>query len=208
MIAGSVTSLAALWSRIPKFVLFGVAALVQIALLGVMIVDRMQVLRDGTEVTLQTRPVDPRDFLRGDYVVLGYDITQLPAGPLQNQPSGERNPLVYVKLTPNRDGVHEPVSVHTDPVAVTSPEVLIRGRVTHGVGCGSKSGARPLVFCEKLTISYNLESYFVPEGEGRKLEDLRNQRKLSVVAAVLPSGRAAIKRLLIDGKPVYEEPWF
>jgi len=26
--------------------------------------------------------------------------------------------------------------------------------------------------------------------------------------AVLPSGRAAIKRLLIDGKPVYEEPWF
>src|SRR6266545_2712905 len=25
---------------------------------------------------------------------------------------------------------------------------------------------------------------------------------------VLPSGCAAIKRLLIDGKPVYEEPWF
>ncbi|WP_161852256.1 GDYXXLXY domain-containing protein [Bradyrhizobium sp. CCBAU 051011] len=204
MITGSVTSLAALWSRIPKFVLFGVAALVQIALLGVMIVDRMQVLRDGTEVTLQTRPVDPRDFLRGDYVVLGYDITQLPAGPLQNQPSGERNPLVYVKLTPNRDGVHEPISVHTAPVAVASHEVLIRGRVTYGASCGSKSD----VFCEKLTINYNLESYFVPEGEGRKLEDLRNQRKLLVVAAVLPSGRAAIKRLLIDGKPVYEEPWF
>jgi hypothetical protein len=25
---------------------------------------------------------------------------------------------------------------------------------------------------------------------------------------VLPSGRAAIKRLLLDGEPVYEEPWY
>jgi hypothetical protein len=29
-----------------------------------------------------------------------------------------------------------------------------------------------------------------------------------VVAAVVPTGRAAIKRLLVDGKPVYDEPWF
>lgn len=203
MTAMTATSLAERLARIPKFVLFGAAALVQIALLSVMIIDRVQVLRDGTEVTLQTRPVDPRDFLRGDYVVLGYDITQLPAGPLRDQASGERHPLMYVKLAPNRDGVYEAVSAHTSPVAVTSPEVLIRGRVTYGATCGSKP-----VFCEKLTIRYNLESYFVPEGEGRKLEDLRNERKLQVVAAVLPSGRAAIKRLLIDGKPVYEEPWF
>jgi uncharacterized membrane-anchored protein len=204
MITTTAASLASLWARTPKIVLFGAAALVQVALLTVMIVDRVQILRDGKEVTLQTRPVDPRDFLRGDYVVLGYDITQLPAGSLQNQPSGERNPLMYVKLAPNRDGVYEALSVHAAPVAVTSSEVLIRGRLAYGASCGSRSDA----FCEKLTIRYNLESYFVPEGEGRKLEDVRNQGKLSVVAAVLPSGRAAIKRLLIDGKPVYEEPWF
>jgi uncharacterized membrane-anchored protein len=57
-------------------------------------------------------------------------------------------------------------------------------------------------------MRYNLESYFVPEGEGRKLEQARNQRKLTIVAAVTPAGRAAIKRLLVDGAPVYEEPWF
>ena len=200
----SIASLAERLARIPKFVLFGAAALIQVALLALMIVDRVQILRDGAEVTLQTRPVDPRDFLRGDYVVLGYDITQLPAGSLQNQPSSERHPLVYVKLAPNRDGVYEALSVHASPVELASPEVLIRGRLTYGATCGPKRD----LFCEKLTVSYNLESYFVPEGEGRKLEDLRNQRKLAVVAAVLPSGRAAIKRLLIDGKPVYEEPWF
>jgi uncharacterized membrane-anchored protein len=48
----------------------------------------------------------------------------------------------------------------------------------------------------------------VPEGEGRKLEQVRNQRKLIVVAAVAPSGRAAIKRLLVDGEAIYDEPWF
>ena len=63
-------------------------------------------------------------------------------------------------------------------------------------------------FCDKLQVRYNLESYFVPEGEGRKLEDARNAGKVTVVAAVTPSGRAAVKRLLLDGKPVYDEPWF
>ncbi len=63
--------------------------------------------------------------------------------------------------------------------------------------------------CSATTaIQYGLESYFVPEGEGKKLEQARNQQKLRVVAAVLPSGRAAIKRLLLDGQPVYEEPLY
>ena len=192
------------FERVPKFALFGVAAAIQIALLTMMVIDRIQILREGTEVTLQTRAIDPRDLLRGDYVVLGYDISQLPSGALLNQPAGARNPDVFVKLAPNRDGVFEAVSVHTDAVAVTSPEVLLRGRILYGATCGAKYNA----FCDKLTVRYNLERYFVPEGQGKKLEQARNQRKLRVVAAVAPSGRAAIKRLLLDGEPVYEEPWF
>lgn len=199
MIKNSAAALAARFQRIPKFALFGAVALLQLAALSLMIADRIHVLLGGTEVTLLIRPVDPRDLLRGDYVVLSYDISRLPAGPLENQPVRERNPVVFVKLTPNRDGIYEAVSVHTDPVPVKSPEVLIRGHVDDL--CGS-------AFCDKLWISYNIERYFVPEGEGRKLEQLRNSSKLTVVASVLPSGRAAIKRLLVDGQPAYEEPWF
>jgi uncharacterized membrane-anchored protein len=197
-------SIAERFERIPKVALFAAAALIQIALLAAMIIDRAQILREGTEVTLQTGAVDPRDLLRGDYVVLGYDISRLPAGPLENQPASSRNPIVFVKLAPNREGLYGAISVHPEAVAVTSPEVLIRGHVAYGASCGSSSDA----FCDKLQIRYNLESYFVPQGEGRKLEDARNLRKVTVVAAVLPSGRAAIKRLLIDGQPVYDEPWF
>ena len=96
------------------------------------------------------------------------------------------------------------MSVHAEPVAVASPEVLIRGSILYGATCGSRGYA----FCEKLTVRCNLESYFVPEGEGRKLEDVRNQGKLGRRGSPSVRARAAIKRLLIDGKPVYEEPWF
>jgi uncharacterized membrane-anchored protein len=197
-----IESITKFWQRIPKAVLFGVAILLQCVLLVLMVADRMQILREGREVTLQTQPVDPRDLLRGDYVVLRYDISQLPAGALSGKTAETRNPIVFVKLAPNANGLYEAVSVHAEPVTVTAPEILIRGRVSYS--CGSTSRT----FCDKLTIKYGLESYFVPEGEGKKLEQARNQQKLRVVAAVLPSGRAAIKRLLLDGEPVYEEPLY
>jgi uncharacterized membrane-anchored protein len=200
----SAAALAERFRHIPKVLLFGAAAFIQFALLGLMVADRVEILREGVEVTLQARPVDPRDVLRGDYVTLNYDISSLPAGPLKDQPAGTRNPTVFVELAPNSDGIYEAISVHADAVAVNSPEVVIRGRVAYGASCGLTRG----LFCDRLQIRYNLESYFVPEGEGRKLEQARDQRKLMVVAAVAPSGRAAIKRLVVGGEPAYDEPWF
>jgi uncharacterized membrane-anchored protein len=195
-----ITALAAFSQRIPKVALFGAVLVVQVALLAMMVIDRMQILRDGAEVTLQTRPIDPRDIFRGDYVVLGYDISEVPAALLKDKPSGSKRSVeVFVKLAPNREGVYQAVSAHLDRAAVKSPEVLIRGRIPWYCNAAH---------CTSLPIRYNLEKYFVPEGEGRQLEEFRNQRKMTVVAAVLPSGRAAIKRLLVDGKPVYDEPWF
>lgn len=196
--------LAEIVQRIPRWVFFAAAALVQVALIALMVSDRASILREGTEVTLQTRPVDPRDFLRGDYVALSYAISALPAGALRDQPSSSRTPDVFVKLAPNAEGFYEAVSVHAEPVAITPPERLIRGRVTYGATCGSTNQ----LFCEQLTVKYGIESYFVPQNEGLEIEKARNQRKVSVVAAVTPTGRAAIKRLLIDGKPVYDEPMF
>jgi uncharacterized membrane-anchored protein len=195
---------AAVFDRIPKVVLFGAAGLIQVILIGLMVIDRAEILRTGHDVALQTRPLDPRDFLRGDYVVLGYDISSVSAGTLKDQHSAGRGTPIFVKIAPNRDGFYEAVSVHAAPVDVTSPEVLIRGHVVGGADCGKDNRS----FCGTLQVRYGIERYFVPEGEGRKLEDARNRRKLTIVAAVAPTGRAAIKRLLIDGEPVYDEPWF
>jgi uncharacterized membrane-anchored protein len=80
--------------------------------------------------------------------------------------------------------------------------LLIRGRLAGPCVMISRGG------CDNVRVNYGIESYFVPEGEGRDIEAARNRRKVAIVAAVAPSGRAAIKRLLIDGKPAYDEPWF
>jgi uncharacterized membrane-anchored protein len=199
-----VINLATVFGRVPKSVLFGAAGLIQVVLIGLLVVDRIMVLRTGVDVTLQTRPLDPRDFLRGDYVVLSYDISSVPASTLKNERSAGRGNSVFVKLAPNRDGFYEAISVHGAPVDVVSPEVLIRGRVVSGINCDRDRCS----FGNTLQVRYGIERYFVPEGEGRKLENARNQRRLIVVAAVAPTGRAAIKRLLIDGEAVYDEPWF
>ena len=191
--------LARLLSRVPRPIWFALAGLIQLALIAMMVIDRASILRAGTEVTLQTRPVDPRDFLRGDYVVLSYDISTVPAGELKGKLPQNRAPYVFVKLAPKDDGFYGAVSAHLSPVPVADKEVLMRGRVANWRWCAG---------CDSLDVRYGLEKFFVPEGEGRELEQARNQRKLSIVAAVTPSGRSAIKRLLLDGKPVYDEPLF
>jgi uncharacterized membrane-anchored protein len=167
-----------------------------------MVYDRATILREGREIRLQTRPVDPRDFLRGDYVQLRYDMSNLPAGALKGEPAGDRR--VYVRLAPDADGFYRALSVHRTPIAVTAPDVLIAGRVQSGATCSEGRHH----FCDNLAIHYGIERYFVPQGEGREIESARNQGKVTIVAAVTPSGRAAIKRLMIDGKAVYDEPLF
>jgi uncharacterized membrane-anchored protein len=193
------TGFSHLIARVPRPVLFAVAALIQVVLIAAMVIDRASILREGKEVTLQTRPVDPRDFLRGDYVVLSYEISSVPAGELKGKLPQDRDGRVYVKLAPKADGFYGAVSVHLEPVPVSGNEVLVRGRVTNWRWCWN---------CDSLNINYGLEKFFVPEGEGRELEHVRNQQKVVIVAAVTSSGRAAIKRLLLDGKPVYDEPLF
>jgi len=192
------------FNRIPRVLLFAAAGLIQVALIVVMVVDRVRVLRDGSEVKLQTRPVDPRDFLRGDYVVLNYDISSVSAAELKDQPTSSKHASVYVRLAPNAEGFHSAVSVHEEPVAVVAPDVLIRGRVAYGANCGTEER----VFCDRLQLNYGIERYFVPEGEGRQIEQARRDGKVTIVASVTPAGRAAIKRLLVDDKPVYDEPLF
>jgi uncharacterized membrane-anchored protein len=189
---------------IPRPLLFALAAAIQVALVALMVYDRVRVLREGGEIMLQTRPVDPRDFLRGDYVVLTYEITSLPAGALKDTPSQGRGTPIFVKLARKPDGFHEAVSVHAEPAPVGDGEILLRGRAVAGVSCGSTRR----VFCERLQIHYGIERYFVPQDDGKEIERARNQGKVSVVAAVTPAGRAAIKRLLLGGKPVYDEPMF
>ena len=170
------TKIANLLRRIPPGFLFALAGLVQIALIALMVIDRVGILREGTEVLLLTRPVDPRDFLRGDYVRLAYEMSAMDAGALKGKTSAGKGSTVFVKLAPKADGFYAAVSIHQDAVDVAGGEVLIRGHVSNGTACGSDRRS----YCDRLQINYGLESFFVPEGEGREIESARNQGKVAV----------------------------
>ena len=76
-------------------------------------------LASGTVVLLETRPVDPRDLLRGDYITLSYKISDVPLSafspPQTNSlPPGAR---VYVALEPRGDFYQTANASSAPPVA-------------------------------------------------------------------------------------------
>ena len=62
------------WGRIAFWI---VVAAQLVFLIGFIVVKEVD-LRIGTEVVLQTVPVDPRSLLQGDYAILDYEIASLP----------------------------------------------------------------------------------------------------------------------------------
>ncbi|MFA5901166.1 MAG: GDYXXLXY domain-containing protein [Hyphomicrobium sp.] len=176
-------------------------ALGQAIVLGWMIWDRTSLLANGREVVLEVIPVDPRSLFRGDYVILGYDISRfkLPAG---NAPP-ERNSPFYVTLRKGAGDNWQAVAGSSAfPAHLQPDEVVIKGRVEYVSLPGRDQPQEPI----GVGLHYGIESYFVPEGTGTELEHMVGDKKISAVIAIDASGEAAIKGLISDGKRVYEEP--
>ena len=151
-----------------------------------MIASKQHTLRTGRTVVLETVPVDPRDFLRGDYVILSYKISTLDLNQIESEKpyyrSGEN---VYVRLEP-KGRFWQAVAVQSKKSA-NARAMFIKGRVKY---CYNK----------QLTLNYGIESYFVPEGEGRDLEKNMSGRKssVSVEALIDSNGNTLIKKVYVD----------
>jgi uncharacterized membrane-anchored protein len=167
-----------------------VLALQSAWLLGTVFVQE-RALREGAVILLETRPVDPRDLLRGDYVILNYKISTIPPGKfspaLTNMPSYGQT--VWVALAP-RGEFHEIVRAGLERFEPGDGEVILRAE--------SKSWSNVPGVAHEVRVEYGLERYFVREGTGNP------RGKLTVQAAVPASGRASIKQVFLDGKPYAE----
>jgi uncharacterized membrane-anchored protein len=173
----------------------GAVAAVQAAVLGWMIWERASLLANGREVVLEVMPVDPRSLFRGDYVILGYDISRLNAP----SPTPHRGDDIYVTLQKGAGDTWSAVASSPQPPVGTGPDqVVLKGRVDY-ISSPAQGPAQAFVH-------YGIESFFVPEGTGRELEALVREKKLSAIVAVGAGGDAGIKGLVVDGKRVYEEP--
>jgi uncharacterized membrane-anchored protein len=172
-----------------------IVAAAQTGVLAAMVIDRITLLKTGREITLPIVPVDPRDLFRGEYVRLGYEISNVPAMLLVG-PAPARNAPNYVTIQKNPQGGWTPVKVTAAMPNETNPDRIVL-----------KARSR-LPFPASTWVRYGIESYFVPEGQGRRLEDLARDKKMAARVAVDSGGNAAIKGLIIDGVLQYEEPLF
>ena len=186
----------------------GLAAIVLLCgLILALVESRASILRSGTEIRLATAPLDPRDLFRGDYVILSYRISTLEPAKLDGDRSFERNQTVFVRVAPGADGLAEAKGVYLSRPPAPAGGVVLEGKVVSTAACAVNPNGDQDCNAGRsaIRVEYGLESYFVPEGTGRAIETTERKR-LEIVAAVSSSGQAAIKRLLIDGKLVHQEP--
>lgn len=169
-----------------KIILFFIS-LLWIVVAVAMIISKQSTMRTGKSVVLETVPVDPRDLLRGDYIILRYKISTLDLNEIksekENYKAGE---AIFVKLEP-KEKFWEAVAVQNKKS--TDNGLYIRGRTRYS-------------YNKKLEVIYGIESYFVPEGGGKEIERSMRGRKssVSVEAVVDSSGNALIKKVYIDNR--------
>jgi uncharacterized membrane-anchored protein len=171
---------------------FAIACVIlQVLVLAYMAGEREWILRHGRSVLLRTAPIDPNDPMRGDYVRLDYDISQVPRKffegglPTIFVPTTdyrrERDRRVFARLQVGEDGVAN-LAALTDVQPVG--ELFIRGRTQN-------------LHERYVQVRYGIEALFMQQGTARKLEDMRARERpgvpLDIEVALSSSGIAVIK---------------
>ena len=164
----------------PEFVrlLLGLAVLVIIA--GSFALYASFPLLSGKTIVLATRPVDPFDPFRGQYIVIGYEVGSIVPNPLSSLSQGD---TVYVSLKED--------DVPTDGVRIWRYNGVSVNRPSEGVFLkGTVMTSAP----NWLRIEYGIEQYFFERGAELP------RSNISVEVKVASDGRAAVSDLLYLGK--------
>ena len=171
-------------ARERKVLLLTAAA--QLLILVGMIAVRAIPLITGRTVLVRVQPVDPRDFFRGDYVILTYDFSRVQPQDVLGMSRDEgwrrskwEGRTVYVPLVPDSIPGHWRAEKATVVKPATGP--FLKGQM-------ERYGS----------LKFGIEAYYVQEGTGRRYEQAIRDRKLSAELAVTSGGQAALKGLRIE----------
>jgi uncharacterized membrane-anchored protein len=135
-------------------------------------------LQTGDEILLKTKPVDPRDLFRGDYVVLRYDISTITTDDLSYKGADfNEGDKVYVLLNVDDNKIGSLLNIDKNK---PKEAFFIKGII--------KNANKNI-----LNIEYGIESYFVPEGEGIEIE--KKLGEIYTKVSVDNFGNALIKSL-------------
>lgn len=172
--------------------LFLLVAGLQTAALGYIVVGRDQLIKHGREIVMQVQPLDPRDLFRGDYVTLGYPITQINVAEGQLPEGVEKGSSFYAVLKKGENDAWSVARIAASyPKDAAADEAVIRGRVQNFYTGPEGKGY-------SLNARYGIETYFVAEGTGRKIEDEVREKAVKAILAIGSDGEAALKGLIVD----------
>ncbi|GHH99616.1 GDYXXLXY domain-containing protein [Neobacillus kokaensis] len=157
------------------------ACAVPVLILLAMCYKPLLTLYTGQEITLQTKPVDPSDLFRGDYVILRYEAEEVPKALVDHdvlkQMDGGRDwglgeLEVYVILE-KKDGIDHPVKV-----TLQKPEngVFLKGKIDY-IGTNGEGS-------EVAFIQYSLDKYYVEDNTGTKWEEASAKGQILAKAKV------------------------
>lgn len=170
-----------------------VVAALQVLVLAFMAGQREWISSMGTPLTLRTAPIDPDDPMRGAYVRLDYEISQIPPA-LCHGATAEwvkttdyyeqrnlRDRAVFAALRVNEHGIAELTSV-SDAPPESGP--FLRGRVEH-------------VDVQGLRVRYGIEALFMQQDAAQAMESMAIREKagapINAHIAVGASGTAVLK---------------
>lgn len=161
------------------------AIFLQIFIIIAIVIFKLSILSGGTEILLQIEPVDPRDYLRGDYITFQYsDISRVSI--VKTAYSIRNGDDVFVELK-KKDNFWEVYFVSKNKPTGDKP--FIKGKVINGEGG---------LLYSTMQISYGVEQYFIPEGKGAGVNFGTNAYAKVMVD---DDGNAVLKQVYIDGKP-------
>lgn len=193
------------------------AVALQLLILLGMVGRHSYTVATGQPVRLKTAPRDPWDPFRGEHVVLNYEISLLreSAVPLEGKPyeSGSRVWVLLRQGTPFWTAVR----VSRERPQTGSGEVAVLATVEYFTEQGFarpepepvpppgevKRPPEPLEPRQtgpEVRLRYGIEQFYVPEGQGRRLEELGT--KLEVEAVVDRFGRIALRKVFAGDEEI------
>ncbi|WP_144428538.1 GDYXXLXY domain-containing protein [Defluviitalea phaphyphila] len=158
---------------------------IPIIVLILMIILPLMTYLMGETIILKTRPYDPRDLFRGDYVSLDYEIEEIEIdkfedGIIVNDNGIYKNEIdkVYIVLK-DLNGIHT-----VDYVAKDKPKnkQYLFAKI-QGIRNAYKDSNEPAI----VMLDCGLDNYFVPENTGMELEEMSREGALLVEVKTLGS---------------------
>ena len=183
-------------NAIQRPLIFGALAL-QFGVLGWMVYNHSRPQASGERFLLRCEPVDPRDLMKGDYVILRYGFQNLTDSQRRDllKEWKELNPALATEpdeslsyMLPKDTRIYIPLRKGVDGIADYGEPTL--KRPASGPFLLTRFGQSNWAW--GTDVRAGIESYYVSEGTGREWEKLRNKGKLLAEVGILPNGQAGL----------------